>query len=276
MLTGETRTHVRLAGDPSSPALLLIHDGAYGTDAELCWDQVQRSLADDFFVLAPDLIGWGRSDKLVYFDRSPYESRLRQLGDLCRTLCLGDQGIYLVGVSFGAELAVRATIEPAWNIPTLATVSIAGTGGRLYRIDTALADLLEYVPSPESARKVTEWLVADMTGLDDHVRTRYENSLIPGHWESLSSARLHNPAVERPPGDESWMTGLAECTVPMLFVEGREDKLLESGWAAEMAGRVPGSVSQIVDGAHEPNIDRPLELAATIREYFTKVGSGQR
>ena len=268
VLAGEVRTHIRLAGDSNLPALILLHDGAYGTDAELCWDQVQRLLADDFFVIAPDLLGWGKTDKLVYFDRSPYEPRLSHIASLCRAMCLLDRGVYVVGVSFGAELAVRATTEPEWGIPALATVSITGTGGRLFRIDTVLQDLLEYEPSPEAARKLTQMLVASMEGLDDHVRTRYENSLVPGHWESLSAARLHNPAVARIPEDDSWMDRLAQCNVPILFVEGRQDKLLEPGWAEKMVKLVPGSSWKVVEGGHEPNIDRPNDVADFIKEFL--------
>ena len=274
VLTGETRTHVKLAGDPSRPAVMLLHDGAYGTDGDLCWGQVQRSLADSFFVIVPDLLGWGKTDKLVYFDRSPYEPRLSHIGSLCRTMCLLERGVYLVGVSFGAELAVRATTEAEWGVPARATISITGTGGRLYRLDSALEDLLHYEPSLEAARRLTAALVSSMDGLDDHVRIRYENSLAPGHWEALSAARLHNPAVSRPPPDDSWIDRLGQCKIPILFVEGRQDKLLEPGWAEQMAQRVPGSSWEVVEGAHEPNLDRPDEVADLIRGFLTPLSSG--
>jgi pimeloyl-ACP methyl ester carboxylesterase len=256
---------------------MLLHDGAYGTDGALCWDRVQGLLSDEFFVLVPDLLGWGQSDKVVHFDQSPYESRLRQISTLCDTLCLGDRGIYLVGVSFGAELAVRAAVEPSWGVPVKAVVSIAGTGGRLYRIDAAMHALAEYEPSLDAARDLTQALVSDLDRVDaDHVRRRYENSLIAGHWEALSSARLHNPAAPRRRADEEWTERLAGTRIPMLFVEGREDKLLEAGWAEAMARLVPGSSSRVIDGAHEPNLDRPEEVAAVVRTFLRAVAGAER
>lgn len=267
--TGDVRTHVSLAGSPERPTLILIHDGAYGTDGDLCWGPVQRELSDEFFVVVPDLIGWGRSSKAVFFDSSSYETRLRQLSELGRTLCLFDGSVFLAGVSFGAELAVRATVEPRWGIPVAATVSIAGTGGRLYRIDSALAEITDYEPSLEAARRLTSALVSSMDDLDDHVRRRYENSLAPGHWEALSAARLRSAAVPKPPPDESWLERLSTCEVPLLFVEGREDRLLERGWAEQMAARTPRGSWRVVEGAHEPNLDRPAEVAQLIREFLS-------
>jgi len=267
---GDIRSHVSLAGDPDRPTLILLHDGAFGTDGDLCWGPVQRSLADEFFVVVPDMLGWGRSSKLSFFDRSSYQSRLNQLAGIGRTLCLFDRKVLLVGVSFGAELAVRATVQPQWEIPVASLISIAGTGGRLFRIDEAMHALSDYEPSLEAARKLTSMLVSSMDGLDDHVERRYENSLEPGHWEALSAARLRTSAVPKPPADESWLEALADCDTPMLFVEGRQDQLLEPGWAEQMAQRTKNGSWQVTEGAHEPNIDRPAEVAALIREFFRR------
>jgi pimeloyl-ACP methyl ester carboxylesterase len=265
---GDVRSHISLLGDRDRPTLILLHDGAYGTDGDLCWGPVQRALADEFFVVVPDLLGWGRSSKLAFFDRSSYESRLNQLAAIGRTLCLFDRKVLLAGVSFGAELAVRATVQLQWGIPVASTVSIAGTGGRLYRIDSAMHALSEYEPSLEDARRLTSMLVSSMEGLDDHVRRRYENSLEPGHWEALSAARLRTASVPKPPSDESWLEALSDCDTPLLFVEGRDDRLLEPGWAEQMALRTKRGSWEVIDGGHEPNLDRPAVVAELIREFL--------
>lgn len=268
IMAGEFRTCVRLSGDPGMPVLLLLHDGAYGTDGDLCWGPIQRALSDSFFVVAPDLLGWGRSDKVAFFDRSPYDPRLRQIAAICRTLCLLDRAVSIVGVSFGAELAVRASVEPHWGIPVMAAVSISGTGGRLYRVDSALKALGDYDPSFDEAKRLTEALVSGMGGLDVHAQQRFENSLTPGHWEALSASRLHNPAIARPQPDDSWIEKLALAQVPILFVEGRDDTLMESGWSEKMAKLVPGSSWRVMEGGHEPNLDHPTETVGVIREFL--------
>ncbi len=73
-------------------------------------------------------------------------------------------------------------------------------------------------------------MVASADGMDEHIRRRYENNLVPGHWEALRALHLRNPAVEPPPDD--WPERLRGCATLVLFVEGEDDPLLDSGWAA--------------------------------------------
>jgi len=65
-------SRVYIWGQEDRPPLLLLHDGMYGADALTAWDQVAPILAEKYFVIAPDLLGFGQSDKVVFLDRSPY------------------------------------------------------------------------------------------------------------------------------------------------------------------------------------------------------------
>jgi pimeloyl-ACP methyl ester carboxylesterase len=265
---GGFRTRVLEAGEPGQPVVLLVHDGAYGTDADLCWRAVAEGLADEFHVLAPDILGWGGSDKINYFDRSPYDFRLQHFGALCETLCL-DQ-VHAVGVSFGAELVCRATAQTEWKWPVRSAVAITGTGGRMFRVPGGIEKMSDYEPSLEAAGRITAMLVERMDGLDEHVRRRYENSLVPGHWEALSSLRLHNPAVERIPTPDAWPEPLQTCPIPILFVEGGSDELLERGWAAQMANIAPNGESMVIEGGHEPNINHPGAVVDAVRGFVSR------
>ena len=265
---GGFRTHVVEAGDPSSPVLMLIHDGAFGTDAMLCWEDVIRELGQDFHVYAPDLLGWGHSQKIHFFDRSFYDFRLEHIGALCAVLDLTEP-LFLAGSSFGAELVVRAAAQTRWQIPVKAVVAITGTGGADFRNDDVLEQLIDYTPSLEEAARVTGMLVRSVDGMEDHIRRRFENSLISGHFEALDAVRLVNPTsgvLELPP--DEWPAPLESCTVPIHFVEGSKDLLLESGWAEKMAARVQKGSWQVIESSHEPNIDQPGIVAGIFRQVF--------
>lgn len=259
------------AGEPGAPLVVLVHDGAYGTDAALCWGDVIADLQHDHHLIAPDLLGWGGSDKVCYFDRSPYDFRLLHLGAFLRTLEITSP-VVVVGSSFGAELAVRGTAMPEWGWPVRGTVAIAGTGGRMFRVPGGIEQLSDYEPSIEAAARITSMLVDSIDGLDDHVRQRYENSLTPGHWEALSALRLRNPAVERSIPPDPWPQPLATCPVRIHFVEGARDPLLEAGWAAKMAEITLHGSSEVVEGSHEPNIDHPAAVAAIVRAFVADLG----
>jgi pimeloyl-ACP methyl ester carboxylesterase len=269
---GGFRTAVYEAGQGNAETLLLIHDGAYGTDAALCWDRVAAALADEFHVLAPDLLGWGGSDKVNYFDRSPYDFRLQHIGALCSTLGL-DEPVHFAGVSFGAELVCRGVAQSRWGWPVRSAVAITGTGGRMFRVPGGIEKLSDYTPSLEAAARITGMLVESLDGLDEHVLRRYQNSLTPGHWEALSSLRIRNPAVERAPVVDDWPEPLTRCQTPILFVEGRSDELLEHGWATAMAEVAGNGEAVVIAGGHEPNIDHPDAVARTIADFCRRFPS---
>jgi pimeloyl-ACP methyl ester carboxylesterase len=266
---GGHRTCLIEAGDPAQPTVVLVHDGAHGTDAALCWGPIIEDLAGDHHVLAPDLIGWGGTDKLCYFDRSPYDFRLEHLAAMCSVLGL-DEPVYFAGSSFGAELVVRGTAVPSWGWKVRAAVAITGTGGRLFRVPGGIEQLGDYTPSLEAAERLTGFFVTSTDGMEDHIRQRYENSLIPGHWESLKALHLQNPAVERPSHPDDWPEPLRHCETPILFVEGEDDPLLETGWAAQMAELGATFSSAVLPGSHEPNLDHPAETAEVIRRFLAQ------
>ena len=51
------KSRVHMWGQSHRRTLLLLHDGMYGADALTAWDQVAPILADEYFVIAPDLLG---------------------------------------------------------------------------------------------------------------------------------------------------------------------------------------------------------------------------
>ena len=266
---GGYRTHLLEAGDPERDTVVLVHDGAYGTDAALCWDGVIPELADEYHVIAPDLIGWGGTDKLCYFDRSPYDFRLEHLAAIGGVLGL-DEPVFFAGSSFGAELVARGTAEPQWGWNVRAAVAITGTGGRLYRVPGGIERLSDYTPSLEAAARLTAMLVSSAEGLDEHIQRRFDNSMIPGHWEALSALGVRNPAAGPRTSADDWPEPLRHCSTPILWVEGADDPLLEQGWAAKMAEVGDSFSSAVVPGGHEPNLEHPEETGRLIRDYFAR------
>jgi pimeloyl-ACP methyl ester carboxylesterase len=57
--------------------------------------------------------------------------------------------------------------------------------------------------------------------------------------------------------------------VPTLILEGAGDKLLPPGWAADIAGRIAGARSAVVDEAgHCPQIERPEAVNELLLEFL--------
>lgn len=253
------------AGDPDNDTVVLLHDGAFGSTGELCWGDVMTQLATRYHVVAPDLLGWGGTDKVVFLDRSPYAARIAHIEAFCSAL--GIDKAYFAGASFGGSLVLRAMTTPGASWPVSKAVSVSGAGGA-FRRPEGLAALGEYTPSLEAAEKLTAFSVTSTEGLEDHIRQRHENSLIPGHWEALMAPRLSNPSTTRTTGPDTFLEDLAALTTPILLIEGTRDQLMEPGWADKTAGSNPHIQTVLADYAHEPNIDAPQWTAETMAAFF--------
>ena len=66
---GDVKTHFLEAG--SGPDLLLLHGGEYGASAEITWKHSIESLAQQFHVVAPDILGWARPTRFTAFPIQP-------------------------------------------------------------------------------------------------------------------------------------------------------------------------------------------------------------
>ncbi|WP_448627669.1 alpha/beta fold hydrolase [Geodermatophilus sp. URMC 64] len=266
VVAGGFRTAYLEAGDPAGETVVLLHDGAFGTTAELCWGPVAESLAaDGFHVVVPELLGWGGTDKVVFFDRSPYPPRVAHVAAFVREL--GIERAHFAGVSFGGSLLLRALVDPARPWPVERAVTFSGTGGP-FRLPEGTAALADYEPSLEAAERLTGLLVRSTDGLADHIRQRYENSLVPGHWEAMTAPRLSNPATTRQLPPDTFLDDLQGVRTPLLLVEGRHDTLLETGWSKKLADLAPGGTAVETDFGHEPNIEAPEETAALLAGFF--------
>ena len=72
-----------------------------------------------------------------------------------------------------------------------------------------------------------------------------------------------------PPAAASSARRYDRITMPALVIEGGSDKLLPSGWAAEIAGQIAGARSAVVENAgHCPQIERPDVMNKLLLDFF--------
>ena len=265
---GGHRTRFLEAGDESAPTVVLIHDGSYGADASVSWDGMLPELAARYHVFAPDLLGWGGTDKTVYFDRSHYEFRIEHIARFCEALGI-DRPAHFVGSSFGGSLVLRAAVEQPLRWPFGSGVSLSGTGGP-YRVLEAFKELTTFDGTIEDSRRLMGLLVADAdaAAFEDQVERRHQGAYRPGHWEAMLSVGLRRPTNTSVEPPEGFPESLADTPVPLLLVEGAKDRLLEPGWAEKLAGFGAHVRAVTMDCAHLPNLERPDELLALLVEFF--------
>ncbi|HUE33995.1 MAG TPA: alpha/beta fold hydrolase [Mycobacterium sp.] len=253
-------------GDP----VVLLHGGEFGTSAELGWERNIAALAARYRVLAPDQLGFGQSAKVIDFVNGR-GMRIRHVARFCEEL--GVDSAHFVGNSMGAiNLLTDATSEtPLLSIRTLAIIC----GGGEIQQNRHFEALQQYDATLPAMRRIVEALFYDGSypADDDYVRRRYESSIAPGAWEAVAAARFRRPEAA-PSSTPPTARAYERIEVPTLVVEGGDDKLLPSGWAAQIAKQIDGARSVVVGKAgHCPQIEQSSEVNELLLDFLATASS---
>lgn len=240
-------------GDP----VVLLHGGEFGVSAELGWERNVAALAAHYRVLAPDMLGFGQSAKVIDFNDGR-GMRIRHIARFCAAV--GVSSAHFVGNSMGAVNMFADATSESPLLPAATLTMICG-GGEIQR-NKHWAALYDYDATLAGMHRIVEALFFDPAYPNDDacVQRRYESSIAPGAWEALAAARFRRPGLEPPPLPSS-KRAYERITVPTLVVEGACDKLLTDGWAAEIAKQIPHGRSAVVEKAgHCPQIEQPAAV----------------
>lgn len=265
---GGFRTHYLEAvpdGDPEA-TVVLVHEGAIGADARTCFGALMPLLARRYRVLAPDLLGYGDSEKVVFLDSQPYGFRITHLARFCAAVGVTG-GAHFVGHSLGGSLVLRALACSTPSLPALSGVSISGSGGP-WRAMEAVAELGRFDGTEGDVRRMLSMMTGDFPGFEENVERRYANTRKPGHVEACLAMRLKHPAPPLMPEARPWPEDLRDCPVPVMVVGGTGDVLMEAGWTENFQGVSPRISARCVDGGHAPNIDQPGTIAELLTPFF--------
>ncbi|SDY74278.1 Pimeloyl-ACP methyl ester carboxylesterase [Modestobacter sp. DSM 44400] len=263
---GGFRTRYWEAGDPTAPPVVLLHDGAWGADGYVTWADVMADLAADYHVVAPDLLGFGGTDKVVFLDRPPYPFRIAHVGAFCRAIGLSDPA-HFVGTSIGGSMVMRAAHVTDWEMASV--TSIGGTGGP-WRLEIGKQVLTELEPGRGYIERVVELLTNDITGFDDNIDRRLGNSLLSGHYGAMVALRLQHPAAPREVRIDDYPASLASARCPVTAVEMSRDRLMEPGWTAHVKAAARQVEVIHMDGPHCPNLTAPAATAEMLRGIFDR------
>ncbi|HXV94302.1 MAG TPA: alpha/beta hydrolase, partial [Pseudonocardia sp.] len=260
------RTHVLSAG--CGQPLLLLHGGAHGECAEASWGPVLASLAAHHRVLAPDLLGFGDTDKVRDF--ADGLGRIRgHLGRLVELLGPWPGGLDVVALSMGGAVLLRDLTSDAPLLPTRRAVLVSAGGPPIG--GPARAALAEYDGTVEGMRRQVGLTVsrpAEDPELEPVVAVRHEKAALPGAFELVASLGLRPPGAPAagPPPDD---TPYDRVRVPVLVVAGGGDRLKPPGFAEAVAARIPGATLRLFPAAgHCPQLDDPKGFAEAVLDFL--------
>jgi len=261
------RTHYLAGG--SGPTVVLLHSGEFGGCAELSWEFSAAPLARHFRVLAPDWLGFGRTDKVHDF----IDARSRRLRHIARFLeILGVERADFIGNSMaGGMIMQAAATQPAvWGIRRI----VLASGGGFSPDNEFRRALLDYDCTEDAMRRVLHAMFHDpkWPADDEYVRRRVELSLLPGAWEATAAARLKNPTIpERAQFGQPDRIPYEQIPYRTLVIAGANDKLRNPGYANEIVARLPDAQLEVFDACgHCPNIEQAERFVESVTEFLSR------
>lgn len=250
----------------SGEPVVLLHGGEFGGEAEICWEATLPALAHRFHVLAPDLLGFGATAKVVDF----VDGRLRRLRHFARFVEAVDAvGAPAIGNSMGGMLLLFDAASDRPMLSPRAIVTIAG-GGALLMDSPHVQALFDYDGSTAAMRNiVTALFHGDQWMNDAYVERRRAASLVPGAWEAVAAARFRRPAAlqeARPPSSIAYL----RIAIPTLIVAGAQDKIKPDRWWEELTSQMPNAEVLVVpDAGHCPQIENPAIVNDALLRFLS-------
>jgi 2-hydroxy-6-oxo-octa-2,4-dienoate hydrolase len=228
----DTNYHEAGTGKP----VILLHGSGPGVSAWTNWKRVIPALATDFRVIAPDMAGFGfteRNPELQY-DMKLWVKHLIGLMD-----ALEIDKASLVGNSFGGSLALAAAARFPDRFERLV---LMGTPCDKFVMTQGLRAGWDYVPDRSVMRATMAHFPYDLAFITDElVEDRYQASLVPGAQEGLRKL-LAKPNDE---GDTP-LSGMPEKVVagialPTLVLHGREDNVIPVEMGLRLGRAMPAA-----------------------------------
>jgi len=259
------KTNYLEAGE--GPPVVLVHGSGPGVTAYANWRVVLPALADHFRVIAPDMAGFGFSERPAGIE---YGLRLWVDQTLGLMDNLGLEKVHLVGNSFGGSIALRLAAEHPDRVGKLV---LMGSMGVHFPITEGLDRVWGYEPSFENMRRVLDVFAYSRELVNDELaEVRYRGSIQPGFQEAFSAmfpadesgSRQRWVEAMRTPDDE-----LRALQHRALIVHGREDQVIPLQNSYDLESLLPNADLVVFSHCgHWSMIERTADFNRLVRDFF--------
>ena len=271
------RRAFRMAGD--GPALLLIHGIG---DNSSTWSEILPHLAEKYTVIAPDLLGHGRSDKpRADYSVAAYANGMRDLLSV-----LGIEKVTVIGHSLGGGVAMQFSYQFPHMVDRLILVSAGGVTRDVHPVLRLVtmpvvneALKLLRIPGAMPVVRLAGHLIGHLNGTSlrpgailhdtpDLVRVLSE---LPDPTAYEAYLRTLRAVVD-------WrgqvVTMLDRCylteNLPVQLVWGDQDTVIPVSHAHLAHSAMPNSRLDIFEGAgHFPFRDDPIRFLRVVEDFLS-------
>lgn len=247
------------AGDPAKPVVILLH--GLGGSADTSWPLTVPALAANYRVIAPDLLGFGKSDKpMINYRVGFYVDFLDKLMSELKV-----DKASLVGNSMGAWMAVLYADKHPARVSKLVLVDAAGYAPpKDFDFDAWQQELN---PSTrEGVRSMVKKLFYNSAFFSsDAAVDNFMAARVAANDGFTTQMILKNAEVPNDYFDKQIKT----IKQPTLIVWGKQDGLTPVSIGERMNKDIAGSELFIIDQAgHFPQAEKPAEFNKKVLEFL--------
>ncbi|WP_114968212.1 alpha/beta fold hydrolase [Rhodoferax ferrireducens] len=249
--------------------VLLLHGSGPGVSAWANWRLLLPVLAQTRRVVAPDLLGFGYTDRPADpTDNTHYrmDQWVQQAVDLLDTL--GIEQTDLVGNSFGGALALALAIKHPQRVRRLV---LMGSVGVPFVITPGLDAVWGYTPSISRMRELLDIFAFDRTLVTDELaQLRYQASIQRGFQESF--------AAMFPAPRQRWVDAMASSEADIralphetLIVHGREDQVIPLSTSLTLTQWITRAQLHVFGQCgHWTQIEHAARFARLVENFFAE------
>ena len=251
-------------------ALLLIH--GFPT-ASFDWRRVWSELGDRFRLVAPDMLGFGFSDK-----PKDHEYRIAEQADLHETLCdlLAIDRVHVLAHDYGDTVAQELLARALEGVARLKVQSICFLNGGLFPEAHRALPIQRWMASPLGpvlSRLTHERVFSRSFAAVFGPRTRPSAEALHDCWRLVSHAEGHRIGHrllaylrERVEQRERWVGALERAAahgIPIRFVNGLLDPVSGAAMLTRYRALVPDADWIALEGiGHYPQLEDPAGVLA--------------
>lgn len=249
----------------SGPGVLLLHGSGPGVSAWANWRITIPLLSNQFRVIAPDLLGFGATERPP---ENSYDMNLWLNHVLGFLDALGLGRIHVVGNSFGGALALALATHAPRRVNRLV---LMGSAGLSFPITDGLDKVWGYTPTIENMRELLNLFAFDRRLVNEELaQLRYEASIAPGVQEAY--ARMFPAPRQR------WIEGLASEESQIraleneaLIIHGRDDRVIPPSISYRLLELIPRSQLHVFGQCgHWTQIEHAARFARLVTDFLAE------
>tara|TARA_R110000772_G_scaffold268361_1_gene395045 strand:+ start:41896 stop:42732 length:837 start_codon:yes stop_codon:yes gene_type:complete len=253
------------AGDKSKPCVILLHGSGPGVTGYANWRLLLPELQNDFYVLAPDVVGFGYTDHPENFEYN-MDNWLAFVCDFMDAV--GVSKAHFVGNSFGGALSLAMAARHPERVERFVMMGAAGIH---FEITEGLRLVWGYKPSVEAMAGLMSVFAYNQNLVSDAIiESRYHASIRPGYQEAYEKL-FPEPMQEKLNGLCIPEDEIRLISHEALVVHGREDVIVPMENSIKAHRLLKNSeLHTFGECGHWTQVEKPRAFADLVRNFLMR------